>query len=72
MEKQLKIKSPTGCVHVANSMVMRRFDKEIYTTLCNHNDYDKSYGDGFWHEWPATDGPVTCKRCLKLLLLMNW
>jgi hypothetical protein len=66
MEKQLRIKSATGCVHVACDEE-KHYSKTVHRTLCGHNDYFKSYGEGFWHDWPLTDDPVTCKRCIKLL-----
>lgn len=40
-------------------------DKHV--TVCHHNDYFLSYGEGFYHKWPLTDERVTCKRCLRTL-----
>ena len=54
-----KVKSPTGCVHVASS----GDEKYGYTTLCNHRDYFRM--DGYEHKWPLTKDPVTCKRCIE-------
>lgn len=58
--KQNNIISPTGCVHIEDSVEKGR-------TLCNHNNYHLSYGAGFYHDWPHTDKPVTCIRCLNRL-----
>jgi len=52
--------SPTGCIHREDSVEKGR-------TLCNHNNYHLSYGAGFYHDWPHTDKPVTCIRCLNNL-----
>ncbi len=68
-QKQLKVVSPTGCVHIVDDMLKGRhfpYD-ERYRTKCNHNDYYRSYGAGYYHGWNVTDKPVTCKRCLRLL-----
>lgn len=67
--KKLKIVSSTGCVHLVDSMLRGRhfpFGKR-YVTKCNHNDYHRSYGSGYFHDWELTEKPVTCKRCLRLL-----
>jgi len=64
MEKQKRIISPTGCVHAEYTDGYRISGKR---TLCNHNDYSRSYGEGLYHNWPYTDKPVTCKRCLHKL-----
>lgn len=55
--------SPTGCVHA----VSHGDEHYGYATVCNHNDYNRSYGDGFFHLWPRTSEHVTCKRCLALM-----
>jgi hypothetical protein len=56
----LKVVSPTGCVHaVANAGLLKR-----YSTECNHSE---AYGAGYYHNWPVTDKPITCKRCLRVL-----
>ena len=68
-QEQLRVVSPTGCVHIVDSTMIGRhfpFD-ERYGTKCNHNDYHRSYGAGYFHDWSITDKPVTCKRCLRLL-----
>jgi hypothetical protein len=51
-----KVKSPTGCVHVASS----GDEKYGYTTLCNHRDYFRMYVH-------VTNDPVTCKRCIECM-----
>lgn len=57
--------SPTGCVHRAEN---DRFSaKGSRRTLCNHRNYYESSASGYWHNWPDTNKPVTCKRCLKLI-----
>jgi len=62
-KKEIKIESPTGVVHYAD-----RYKREKFcTTLCSHRDYFRT--DGYDHNWPETDKPVTCKRCLKTKLL---
>ena len=56
------VKSPTGCVHA----YIEEYPPQGYRTACNHNDYGRSYGAGFYHSWPKTDDPLTCKRCIRL------
>lgn len=58
--KHNNIISPTGCVHIEDSVEKGR-------TLCNHNNYHLSYGRGFYHNWTRTDKPATCIRCLNKL-----
>ncbi len=58
----LKVVSPTGCVHVVDSELEGR-----YGTECNHKDYFKGWGGGYFHKWELTEKPVTCKRCLRIL-----
>ena len=61
--KSKGVKSPTGCVHAVDG----GNKLEGYMTLCNHRNYYKNFGEGYWHHWPLTDEEVTCKRCLKLM-----
>ena len=58
------VKSPTGCVH----RIEAGSEREGYMTLCLHTDYNKSYGDGYFHHWYTTSKPVTCKRCLAAMI----
>lgn len=63
MGKIVNVKSPTGCVHRAED---NRFScKGSRRTLCNHKDYYRDFGSGYYHNWNDTDEEVTCKRCLK-------
>lgn len=55
--------SSSGCIHAIDDK-----DKEGVRTLCNHVDYHRGYFDSNYHHWDSTDKPVTCKRCLRLLL----
>lgn len=62
MDKELKVKSPTGIIHYVAS-----YYKGIYTTLCGHvNRYEN---DEYVPEWIGAKKAVTCKRCLKQKLL---
>lgn len=58
----IKVVSPTGCVHF-----VKGGSKGAYRTACNHVDYNKFHGEGYYHDWEFTLKPVTCKRCLKSL-----
>jgi len=58
-----RIKSPTGCVHAVDYGA----GTLGWATICRHNDYSKSYGEGFYHNWPLTEEKVTCKRCLSII-----
>ena len=62
--KHVNIVSPTGCVHRAENS--RFSTKGSRSTLCNHRNYFRSWGSHY-HDWPDTDKPVTCKRCLALM-----
>ena len=67
MSQQVNVKSPTGCVHRA---IVDRFSvKGSRRTLCNHTAcYGLSvFKHNAYHNWPDTDKPVTCKRCLTLM-----
>lgn len=68
VEKRLNIKSSTGTVHAGylNSKD-KNPDINFYRSLCNHINYYR--WDGNEHNWAETEEPVTCKRCLRLLLL---
>lgn len=69
MKKEKHIESPTGCIHIVDDAAPLVFNNKVvpeYTTLCRHNNYHQSYGSGFWHRWPLTSKPVTCRRCLSL------
>ena len=61
-----RIKSPTGCVHAVEC----GSEKEGYMTLCRHVNYNRSYGDGYFHKWELTSDQVTCRRC-KLLIIRD-
>lgn len=64
-----KVKSSAGTVHYAETRYKGRSgNKDVFTVLCGHRDYFRGF-DGYEHEWPETDEPVTCKRCLKMKLL---
>lgn len=58
MNKKLKVRSPTGVIHYANSHCEDR-----YTTLYRYKH------NGHVPRWIETKQPVTCKRCLKQKLL---
>ena len=58
MNKKLKVKSPTGVIHYANSRC-----ENIYARLYRYKCYGHVPG------WIETEQSVTCKRCLKQKLL---
>ena len=64
MISPVRIKSPTGCVHIAESEnILIDGDRE-YTTLCRHRATSPTSGENFWHRWRKTDESVTCRKCL--------
>ena len=62
MNKELKIKSPTGIVHYVDSYHEGAYVMGM-SLLCGYVDYDKN------DEWIETKQSVTCKRCLRQKLL---
>lgn len=64
MEQTVKIESPTGCVHVG--LPNPYGIEHNHRTLCNHNNYNSDMGSGRYHNWPAVNKKVTCKRCLAM------
>lgn len=56
-----KVESPTGCVHAVEGG-----HKGAWFTKCGHRNYYRTFG--YEHNWPLTDKPVTCKRCLAVMI----
>lgn len=61
--------SPSGVVHRVGYIFTRKDGTKAVNTECNHRNYFKNSANGYEHDWPLTDKPVTCKRCLSIIMV---
>ena len=69
----MNVVSPTGCVHIIewdysqDDHVAPEF-KHLVTTMCHHTNQSRWTAIGHYDlDWPKTDKPATCRRCLAAL-----